>query len=105
MALRHGPFDAVLVPVNGAVAGFPNRQPASPLPVALDPAQAAIAVELLGARLAIPIHADGYEIDGIYEPIPDAARRFTAAAADRGVPALILDAGESIDILAAGDRG
>ncbi len=33
MALRHGPFDVVLVPVNGAVVGFPHRTPASPLPV------------------------------------------------------------------------
>ena len=43
MALRHGPFDVVLVPVNGAVVGFPHRTPASPLPVALDPEQAAVA--------------------------------------------------------------
>ena len=34
---RHGPFDVVLVPVNGAVVGFPHRRPASPLPVVLDP--------------------------------------------------------------------
>ena len=74
MALRHGPFDVVLVPVNGAVVGFPHRRPASPLPVALDPAQAAIAAELLGARLAIPIHAEGYEIDGIYEPVAGRGR-------------------------------
>src|SRR5438067_1043209 len=68
MAHRHGPFDVVLVPVNGAVVGFPHRVPASPLPVALDPRQAAQAVRLLGARLAIPIHGEGYEVDGIYEP-------------------------------------
>ncbi len=98
MARRHGPFDAVLVPVNGAVVGFPNRQPASPLPVALDPAQAAIAAAILGARLAIPIHADGYEIDGVYQPVPDAAERFAAAAAERGVPVRILDPGETIEL-------
>src|SRR4051812_8708047 len=73
MARRHGPFDVVLVPVNGAVVRFPHRRPASPLPAALDPVQAAIAAELLGARLAIPIHAEGYEVDGLYEPVPDAA--------------------------------
>jgi L-ascorbate metabolism protein UlaG (beta-lactamase superfamily) len=100
MARRHGPFDAVLVPVNGAVVGFPHRRPASPLPVALDPAQAAIAAEILGARLAIPIHAEGYEIDGIYQPVADATQRFAAAAAERGVPVRILDAGETIEILA-----
>ena len=80
-------------PVNGAVVGFPHRRPASPLPVALDPAQAAIAAEILGARLAIPIHAEGYEIDGVYQPVPDAAERFAEAAAARDVPVRILDAG------------
>jgi L-ascorbate metabolism protein UlaG (beta-lactamase superfamily) len=102
MARRHGPFDVVLVPVNGAVLGFPHRRPASPLPAALDPAQAAIAAEILGARLAIPIHAEGYEIDGIYQPVPDAAGRFAAAAAGRGVPVRILEPGETIDIPPAG---
>lgn len=98
MARRHGPFDAVLVPVNGAVLEFPHRRPASPLPAALDPAQAAIAVEILGARLAIPIHAEGYEIDGVYGPVPDAAERFAAAAAERGVPVRILEPGETIEV-------
>jgi L-ascorbate metabolism protein UlaG (beta-lactamase superfamily) len=98
MARRHGPFDVVLVPVNGAVLSFPHRRPASPLPGALDPAQAAIAVEILGARQAIPIHAEGYEIDGIYQPVADAAPRFAAAAAERGVPARILEPGETIEI-------
>src|SRR3954447_9518673 len=101
MALRHGPFDVVLVPVNGAVVGFPHRRPASPLPAALDPDQAALAAELLGARLAIPIHAEGYEIEGIYEPVPDAAERFATAAAERGVPVRILEPGETLEVAAA----
>lgn len=100
MALRHGPFDVVLVPVNGAVLGFPHRRPASPLPGALDPDQAAIAARILGARLAIPIHAEGYEIDGVYQPVPDAAERFAEAAAEQGVPARIMAPGETIEVLA-----
>jgi L-ascorbate metabolism protein UlaG (beta-lactamase superfamily) len=98
MALRHGPFDVVLLPVNGAVLDFPHRAPPSPLPGALTPEDAAIAAELLGARLAIPIHAEGYEIDGVYEPAPDAAQRFAAAAAERGVPARILEVGETVEV-------
>jgi len=101
MAHRHGPFDAVLVPVNGAVVGFPHRTPPSPLPVAMDPAQGALAARLLGARLAIPIHAEGYEIEGIYEPTPDAAARFAAAAGEHGVPVRLLEPGESIELSAA----
>jgi L-ascorbate metabolism protein UlaG (beta-lactamase superfamily) len=100
MARRHGPFDAVLVPVNGAVLSFPHRRPPSPLPGALDPVQAAIAAEILGARLATPIHAEGYETDGVYEPVADAAERFAAAAAQRDVPARILEPGETIELAA-----
>jgi L-ascorbate metabolism protein UlaG (beta-lactamase superfamily) len=98
MALRHGPFDVVLVPVNGAVLGFPHRRPPSPLPGALDPEQAAVAASILGARLAIPIHAEGYEIDGVYEPVSGAAERFAAAATERGVPVRLLDPGEAIEL-------
>ena len=98
-------FDVVLVPVNGAVVSFPNRRPASPLPVALDPGQAAIAADLLGARMAIPIHAEGYEIEGIYEPVVDAAERFTAAAAERGIPARMLEPGEALEIEVPAGRG
>ena len=87
------------------VVGFPHRRPASPLPVALDPDQAAIATRLLGARLAIPIHAEGYEIDGVYQPVPDAAERFAAAAAEQGVPARILEPGETIDVPAGDGAG
>ena len=101
IARRHGPFDAVLVPVNGAVLGFPHRRPASPLPGALDPDQAAVAVAILGARLAVPIHADGYETGGLYEPVPEAAERFATAAGERGVPVRILELGEAIEVAAA----
>jgi len=100
MAHRHGPFDVVLVPVNGAVVGFPHRRPPSPLPATLDPAQAAIAAWILGACVAIPIHAEGYEIDGVYEPTPSAAERFAAAAGERDVPVTILQPGETIEISA-----
>ena len=101
MARRHGPFDVVLVPVNGPVVGFPHRRPASPLPIALDPNQAAVAAEILGARVAIPIHDEGYEFDGVYEPVRDAAERFAAAAAERGVPVRLLEPGDSIEFAAA----
>jgi L-ascorbate metabolism protein UlaG (beta-lactamase superfamily) len=98
MARRHGPFDVVLVPVNGAVLRFPHRQPASPLPGALDPEQAALAAHLLGAALAIPIHADGYDLDGMYRPVAGAAERFAGAAAERGVPVRLLGLGETIEV-------
>src|SRR4051794_19688536 len=100
MARRHGPFDAVCVPVNGAVLSFPHRQPPSPLAGALDPEQAAIAAQVLGARVAIPIHAEGYDIAGVYEPVVSAATKFVEAAQARGVAARILPPGESAEIAA-----
>src|SRR5207247_1124004 len=96
MARRHGPFDVVLVPVNGAVVSFPHRTPASPLPAALDPSQAAVACSLLDARWAIPIHADGYEIGGVYEPVAGAAQRFCDVAR---VTVRTLSVGEAIEIV------
>jgi L-ascorbate metabolism protein UlaG (beta-lactamase superfamily) len=101
IARRHGPFDVVLVPVNGARLRFPHRRPASPLPAALDPGQAATVAAILGARATIPIHAEGYEIDGIYEPVDDAAGRFATAARERDVPVTLLDLGEAIEVAAA----
>ena len=103
IARRHGPFDAVLLPVNGTVGRFPHRRPASPFPAVLTPEQAAVAAEILGARLAIPIHSEGYEIDGIYTPVADSSARFKAEAEGRGVAARILLVGETIDLVPASD--
>ena len=102
MAHRHGAFDLVAVPVNGARLNFPHRQPATNQPGVLDPEQAAAATAALGAGVAMPIHFGGYELPNVYEPVPDAARRF-AAAASSGVTVRQLSVGEELD-LAATDR-
>src|SRR5581483_4084341 len=43
---RYGPPNVLLAPINGARLSFPHRRPASPLPGAMDPEQAALAAEL-----------------------------------------------------------
>jgi L-ascorbate metabolism protein UlaG (beta-lactamase superfamily) len=91
VARRFGPIDVVFVPVNGAVLSFPHRQPASPLAGALGPHEAVIAVQILAPRVAIPIHAEGYQVEGVYEPVDDAVAEFTDAATDRGVGVEILE--------------
>lgn len=100
MARRHGPFDLVAVPINGARLNFPHRQPPTKLPGVLDPEQAAAATTALHAAAALPIHFGGYELPGVYEPVPNAADRFTAA-----VPAAVtvhqLGVGEELEIAAA----
>jgi L-ascorbate metabolism protein UlaG (beta-lactamase superfamily) len=98
MARRHGPFDVVLAPINGARVDFPHLQPPSPLTAAMEPEQAAIAGELLAARRVVPIHYDGYEIDPWYRPVADPARRFEAAASRRSYVTLALEPGESFEL-------
>lgn len=98
MARRHGPFDVVLAPINGAVVDFPHLQPPSPLAAAMEPGQAAIAGEALGARTVVPIHYGGLAIDPYYRPIPDAAERFSAASDGRPYRAALLEPGETLEI-------
>lgn len=83
MARRAGPFDVVFAPVNGAVVSFPHQQPPSPLPATMEPEQAALAGELLGAGTVVPMHYGGYALDGWYSPVPDARERFERAARGR----------------------
>jgi L-ascorbate metabolism protein UlaG (beta-lactamase superfamily) len=97
-AMRHGPFDAVFLPVNGALCDFPHRQPASALPAAMDPSQAAVAAALLRARLAIPIHYDTFHRPPTYTQVDDPAGTFLTAAEQAGVAARILDVGAEMEI-------
>ena len=91
---RYGPPDVVLAPINGARLSFPHRQPASPLPGAMEPEQAALAAELLQADRLVPIHYGAYDLPGIYEPVSDPVKRL-AAATDRATP---MKLGETIEI-------
>jgi L-ascorbate metabolism protein UlaG (beta-lactamase superfamily) len=101
IARRHGPFDLVLAPINGAVVDFPNLQPPSPLAAAMEPEQAAMAGELLGARTVIPIHYDGFAIKPFYRPTADPRDRFEAAARGRSYDTRLLGPGESFELAAA----
>ena len=98
MARRHGPFDLVLAPINGAAVDFPHLQPPSPLAAAMEPEQAALAAGLLGARTVVPIHYGGFAIDPWYRPVDDPLARFERAAADRPYITRVLEPGESFDL-------
>jgi L-ascorbate metabolism protein UlaG (beta-lactamase superfamily) len=93
-AERFGTPDVVFAPINGARLRFPHRRPASPLPAALDPEQAALAAELLQAERLVPIHYGGYDLQGVYEPVPDALERVSAASS-RTAP---LELGQTIEL-------
>jgi len=98
MARRHGPFDVVFAPINGAVIDFPHLQPPSPLAAAMEPEQAAVAGEALTAGTLVPMHYDGFEVDPWYLPVPEASARFRAAAARRSYDARVLEPGESFEL-------
>jgi L-ascorbate metabolism protein UlaG (beta-lactamase superfamily) len=100
MAQRHGPFDVVFTPINGAVVNFPHLQPPSPLAAALEPEQAAIAGELLNAGTLVPMHYDGFEIDPWYLPVSGPAARFETATRDRAYETRLLEPGESFEVAA-----
>jgi L-ascorbate metabolism protein UlaG (beta-lactamase superfamily) len=96
MARRAGPIDVVVAPVNGAVVDFPHQQPPSPLPATMEPEQAALAGELLGAAAVVPMHFGGYALEPWYRPIADARERFERAARGRPYRAVPLAAGEAL---------
>ena len=98
MARRAGPFDVVFAPINGAIVDFPHQQPPSPLPAAMEPEQAALAGELLGAGTVVPMHYGGYEFEPHYRPIADARERFERAARGRPYRAAPLSAGEELAV-------
>ena len=97
MARRGGPFDLVLAPSNGAAVDFPHLQPPSPLAAAMEPEQAALAGELLGARIVVPIHYEGFAVDPWYRPVDEPLSRFEAAAAERPYETRVLQPGESLE--------
>src|SRR3954454_10006099 len=96
MARRAGPLDVVFAPINGAVVDFPHQQPPSPLPAAMEPEQAALAGELLGAATVVPMHYGGFAFQPHYRPIPDARERFERAARGRPYRAAPLAPGETL---------
>jgi L-ascorbate metabolism protein UlaG (beta-lactamase superfamily) len=97
-AHRYGPFDAVLTPINGPVVCFPHCQPPSPFPASLDAEQAAVATRLLGAKVAVPVHYDGFHLDGFYETRPDELARFLDAASGERYTVADLRQGEDITV-------
>jgi L-ascorbate metabolism protein UlaG (beta-lactamase superfamily) len=46
----------------------------------MEPEQAALAAHLLRADRLVPIHYGGFELSGLYEPVPDALERVKSAS-------------------------
>jgi L-ascorbate metabolism protein UlaG (beta-lactamase superfamily) len=98
ITMRVGAIDLALLPVNGAFVSLPHRQPASPFVAVMDPGQAAAAAQLMGAPRAMPIHYDAIHKPPTYVQTHDPAGSFVAEARKVGVEAVVIDAGEEIDV-------
>lgn len=79
MVQMHGPFDAVLLPVNGAVVELPGMAP-SGQPITLTPEQAVAAAKVLNAKRLVPIHWRTVHHPPVYRETPDVGGRLAAAA-------------------------
>jgi len=66
-------------PINGPTLCFPHCQRRAPIPAALDAEQRPWPHGLLGAKVALPIHYDGFHIDGIYHTQPAELSRYLDA--------------------------
>ena len=97
MARLHGPFDAVLLPVNGAVIELPGTVP-SGQPITLTPEQAVAAAKVLNAARLVPIHWRTVHHPPGYRETPDAAVRLAEAAAANGVRLAVLNNGEAVEL-------
>lgn len=94
IARAAGPIDVAFLPINGAVVDAPHLHPSSPLNIAMSPEEAAVAAQLLQARVAVPIHYDIVQKISEYVEAPHAADRFSAKARELGVDALIAAPGD-----------
>ncbi|AJT42046.1 MBL fold metallo-hydrolase [Psychromicrobium lacuslunae] len=97
-AHRHGPFDAVLTPINGPTVSFPHAQPASPFPATLDAEHAAVAARLLRAKMVVPMHYEGFHLDGFYHTVRDELARFLEASQGEEYRVEVLTPGQSLQL-------
>jgi L-ascorbate metabolism protein UlaG (beta-lactamase superfamily) len=97
--MRFGPFDAAFLPVNGAIASFPHRQPPSGIEASLSPEQAVAAARILGAKHLVPIHYDGIHEPPIYEQTGDIVARLQhSLEGDEGPQLVVMEEGETLAI-------
>lgn len=94
LGTRYPSFDAVFLPINGAVAHLPHLA-FSPVPATLTPLQAVSAAQLLHARQLVPIHY-GLYVPGNYEEYPAALAETQRLAVELGVPLHVLANGQEL---------
>lgn len=90
----YGPFDVAFLPINGA-RQVEGRYTDVGMPIVMSAEQAAAVAQVLGVRLAIPIHY-GAPPEPSYFEQPEPERHFLEATATRGVRTRVLHPGDSL---------
>lgn len=89
-----GPIDVAFLPINGAVIQIPPVQPPSSHHAVMLPEEAAVAAQILRARIGVPIHYELINHPPDYTETPHPAQRFSEKARELGVVPLIPAFGE-----------
>jgi L-ascorbate metabolism protein UlaG (beta-lactamase superfamily) len=96
IAREHGPFDAVLLPVNGVRVALPHRTPAVDVPAVMGPEEAVAAAAILGARRVVPMHFGAFAHPVHYREREGVLAAVSTAAARAGVDVVTLAPGETL---------
>lgn len=96
IARDHGPFDVAFVPVNGVIARFEGYE--ATVPVTMTPEQGVEAAVALGAAAVCAIHYGQFHNPPLYVQQPDIEARFERAAAERGIPGLLVRDGDRVPV-------
>lgn len=97
MEKKYGPFDAALLPINGAVGNEPGIR-LSKQPICLTPEQAVSAARVLNTSLLIPIHYGTFHNPPIYIETENAEDRLLSGAKQENIKAQLLQPNEKLEI-------
>lgn len=95
-------FDAVFLPVNGAVVNIPRVAP-SPVPITLTPIQAITVTRLLNAEVLVPIHY-GFHKDGMYHQFPQMEQELALHAGEQQVKVQWVEPGNLVALAVAEEQ-
>ncbi|WP_353719801.1 MBL fold metallo-hydrolase [Dyadobacter sp. 676] len=87
-------FDAVFLPVNGAVVNIPRVAP-TPVPITLTPIQAVTVARLLHADVLVPIHY-GFHKEGMYHQHPQMEEEMARESLAQQVKVLWTEPGSGV---------
>jgi L-ascorbate metabolism protein UlaG (beta-lactamase superfamily) len=93
IAHNFGPFDVAFLPINAPLVNFPHLQPASTVEAVMSPEEAAVAANIIKAKLVVPIHYRSLHKPPIYIETDHATERLSKALHGSLAAVRIMEAG------------